>query len=273
MWLICFPLLAAVFAWHAALPLPVQAAGADFSDEQAAQAEERPQDASSFDQSDPFSDDYDEEDMSFLEEEVPTRPVSDPLEPWNRAMFHFNDKMYFWFLKPVAEGYAWAIPAVARVGVKNFFFNVNTPVRLVNCLLQGKGEAAHTEWVRLLFNTAFGFLGFWDSARIYLEVERVEADLGQTIGKYGVGSGWYIVWPVIGPSTLRDTAGETGDMFLSPTFYVEPFLLSAGIWSFRKVNDTSFRIGDYETIKEAAFEPYAAIRDGYIQYRRKKLEQ
>jgi len=199
--------------------------------------------------------------------------VADPLSFWNRAMFHFNDKLYFWFLKPVAKGYRVVIPGVIRTGVRNFFSNIFTPIRLTSCVLQGKVKAGGTELTRFLVNSTVGVLGFGDPARKYLNLDISDEDLGQTLGVYGIGNGFYLVWPFLGPSTLRDSVGMVGDRFLNPITYVKPVEASVAIWSYDKINETSMHIGDYESIKDAAIEPYEAFRDAYIQYRNNKVKQ
>lgn len=213
-------------------------------------------------------------DDDFFEDEFEEEQaqIADPISMWNRAMFHFNDKLYFWVLKPLARGYKAVTPDFFRTGVKNFFRNLTTPIRLVNCALQGKGEAFGIEFARFVMNTTVGVLGLGNPADNYPRLIRPdEEDLGQTLGKYGIGNGFYIVWPVIGPSTLRDTVGLAGDWFLNPVSYIDPQEASWGVWSFDQVNQTSFRIGDYEALKKAAIDPYIALRDIYIQFRTKKV--
>ena len=199
--------------------------------------------------------------------------VADPLSPWNRAMFHFNDKLYFWLLKPLSRGYRAVIPTPVRSGVKNFFRNITMPIRMVSCLLQGKGRAASAELSRFLINSTVGVLGFGNPARRWPELNPSEEDLGQTLGSYGIGNGFYIVWPFLGPSTMRDSVGMVGDWFLNPVSYVDPTEAYLEIWTLDKVNETSFKIGDYESLKEAAIDPYVAFRNAYIQYRKKKVEE
>lgn len=213
-------------------------------------------------------------DVDFFDDEFEEEQaqIADPISMWNRAMFHFNDKLYFWVLKPLARGYKAVTPDFFRTGVKNFFRNLTTPIRLVNCALQGKGEAFGIEFARFVMNTTVGVLGLGNPADNYPRLIRPdEEDLGQTLGKYGIGNGFYIVWPVIGPSTLRDTVGLAGDWFLNPVSYIDPQEASWGVWSFDQVNQTSFRIGDYEALKKAAIDPYIALRDIYIQFRTKKV--
>jgi len=219
---------------------------------------------------------FQEEDSDYLyedEEDETQSYASDPLKPFNDVMFHFNDKLYFWVLKPIGRGYRAIMPDAIRIGIQNFFVNLSTPIRFVNCLLQAKGDDAGNEFTRLVTNTTVGFLGFWDQAKAHQHLDKKEEDFGQTLGVWGVESGWYIILPFLGPSTLRDSAGRLGDMFLDPLYYLEPAELSLEIWAVDKTNDISFRIGDYETIKEAALDPYESIRDGYLQMRAKKVSQ
>ena len=212
-------------------------------------------------------------DTLYAEAEAGVVHVADPIAPFNRAMFHFNDKFYFWVLKPVAKGYRYVAPAPLRISVKNFFYNLVTPIRLVNCLLQGKVSSAGTELTRFVINSTAGMLGFADPAHNYPQLKTKDEDLGQTFGKYGIGNGFYIVWPLLGPSTLRDTIGLMGDQFLNPVAYVQPAEAAFGISAFKRVNTTSLHIGAYEDIKEASIDPYSAIRDAYIQNRARKVKQ
>ena len=226
---------------------------------------EEPQ--SNLEENDEFLDEFESE----FEERAVT--VADPLSFWNRAMFHFNDKLYFWCLKPVAKGYRVVIPGVVRTGVRNFFSNIFTPIRLTSCILQGKVKAGGTELIRFVVNSTVGIAGVTDPAKKYLKLDISDEDLGQTLGAYGIGNGFYLVWPLLGPSTLRDSVGMVGDRFLNPITYVKPVEASVAIWSYDKINETSLHIGDYESIKEAAVEPYEAFRDAYIQYRKNKVKQ
>lgn len=212
------------------------------------------------------------------EEEPPEEapPISDPLQGFNNAMFQFNDKLYFWFLKPTAQVYSAAVPQDFRVAFNNFFRNLGTPVRFVNSLFQLKFKEAGNELVRLVVNSTIGVGGLGDPAKTELGISHYEADTGQTLGAYGLNSGPYIVWPVFGPSSLRDTFGLAGDRFLTPLAWIGAgsisFGASAGILGFDMVNKTSLRIGDYETFKEAAIDPYESMRDAYAQNRKKHVD-
>ncbi len=224
----------------------------------------------------PDSEMEDKSDEDFFDDEFEETKVevADPFSPWNRAMFHFNDKLYFWALKPLARGYKAVTPDFVRTGVKNFFVNLTTPIRLVNCILQAKGEAAAVEFSRFVVNTTIGVLGFGSPADKCPKLAPPGSeDLGQTLGNYGLGNGFYIVWPILGPSTLRDSIGRVGDFFLDPVSYVESTEASIGIRAFDTVNNTSFRIGDYESLKKSAIDPYTALRNIYLQVRENKIKK
>ncbi len=200
--------------------------------------------------------------------------ISDPLVSWNRAMFHFNDKIYLWAFKPVAKGYRAITPTLFRTGVRNFFNNLMTPIRFVNCLLQFKGIAATKEFARFVVNSTVGVLGFGDIASNNPGlVPPPKEDFGQTLATYKIGSGPYIVWPFFGPSTLRDSVGMVGDYFLNPISYIEPTESAIGVTLFERINITTFHIEDIESLKKSTIEPYEALRNAYIQLREKKISE
>jgi phospholipid-binding lipoprotein MlaA len=207
------------------------------------------------------------------EEETGAEEIPDPLEPMNRAFFKFNDKLYFWVLKPVASGYKAIVPEDARIGVRNFFSNLSTPVRLVNCLLQLRLKDAGNETVRFLLNTTLGLGGFLDPGK-EAKIEKSEGDFGQTLGAWGMGPSFYLNWPILGPSSLRDTFGLIGDLAFDPRTYVfnAPWnYVSAGAKPMEAINNASFTIGEYEDLKKAALDPYFAVRNAYFQYREHKI--
>jgi phospholipid-binding lipoprotein MlaA len=199
-------------------------------------------------------------------------PLPDPFEPVNRAVFVFNDGFYFWVLKPVTQGYKAVVSEPFRVCFRNAFYNLESPIHIFNCMFQGKFKGAGNETVRLLINTTLGFLGFFDQAKDKFDIDKCDEDLGQTFGAWGLGPGYYIEWPFFGSSTLRDTAGFIGDLAFDPRTYIfSPVVYF--VRPFEVVNDTSFRIGDYETLKNAALDPYVAKRDAYYQYRQNKIQE
>lgn len=200
--------------------------------------------------------------------------IADPIEPWNRAMYHVNDKLYFWLLKPAAQGYKYAVPEDFRGLFSNFYRNLRAPIRIVNNFLQGKPGYSGIELAKFLINSTIGVGGLRDCATECFGINGRDADFGQTLGKYGVGFGFYVVWPILGPSSPRDTIGWIGDWLLRPQTYVSTEWISpvgVGLYVHEKVNDTSFNIGDYEAIKGATIDPYVAMRDAYVQYRKKLI--
>jgi phospholipid-binding lipoprotein MlaA len=199
--------------------------------------------------------------------------IDDPLEPVNRIFFHVNDKLYFWAFKPMASGYKAVVPEDLRIGVKNFFSHLTTPVRLVNCLLQANLKGAGNETLRLLLNSTLGLAGFLDPARKELGIEKKDEDFGQTLGFWGIGPAFYIEWPLLGASSLRDTFGYTGDLLLDPKIYlIQSVPLNLAIRTYDQVNQISFRIGEYEDFKKSALDPYIAKREAYHQNRKHKIK-
>lgn len=199
--------------------------------------------------------------------------VADPLEPFNRVMFVFNDKLYVWVMIPVAKGYRRVVEPQIRTGVKNFFYNITAPIRIFNNILQGKGQAAEAEIARFLYNSTVGVLGFGDPAGKNPGLNPDPEDLGQTLARYGIGDGFYLYLPFLGPSTLRDTVGMVGDRWISPLGFVEPWEASLGVTGYNILNSLSFRADDYEALKEAALDPYEAFRNAYIQLRQSKIKR
>ncbi len=204
---------------------------------------------------------------SFGEEPAAPVRIADPIEPFNRAMFVFNDKAYYWVLKPVAKGYNLVVNEDIRVSVRNFFSNLSTPVRVANHLLQGELRAVGTELARFAINSTTGILGLFDTARDNWGIRKRDTDLGLTLGKYGLGHGMYLVLPLLGPSSLRDGVGSFGDSFLEPLSYVDPDEAAIGLKAYKEVNKLSLRLGQYEELTDAAVDPYVAVRDFYIQNR------
>ncbi len=213
------------------------------------------------------------EDYLSEETEEGAEDISDPLEPVNRVFYHFNDKLYFWFIKPVCKGYNKVVPEPARRGIRAFFSNVYTPVRAANCLLQGKIVGFWKEVARFIINTTAGGLGFRDAALEDYNVSKSTEDFGQTLGFYGIGFGPYLMIPFIGPSSLRDAAGSAADSFMYPPNYYMNTWESMGRTAYRKINDVSLRLGEYENFKETAIDPYVSIRQAYYQYRLKQIKK
>ena len=198
-------------------------------------------------------------------------PIPDPLQGMNRAFYKFNDKLYFWVLKPVAQGYGKVLPQPARLSVQNFFNNVYAPIRIVNCGLQGDYKKGSTEVSRFGINSTLGLIGLFDPAKNWFHLAPPsEEDFGQTLGCYK-GPGFYLNLPFAGSTSLRDGIGSLVDMCIVPSWWVlthyPASYIAAGATVLDVVNRTSLRIGEYEEFKRAALDPYVAIRDAYNQHR------
>lgn len=191
----------------------------------------------------------------------------DPAEPFNRAMFTFNEKFDDWLLKPVAKGYDWLLPVPVKHGVGNFFTNLIQPAAAVNNLLQGKPRDSAKDLGRFVVNSTIGVLGIMDVARD-IGLEPREEDWGQTFAVWGIGEGPYFVWPIIGSRSLRETFGWGFDWASNPVTYLNP----VPSWSARSVDivDTRARLLPAEKVidQAAGEDKYIFIREAYRQRRR-----
>jgi len=211
------------------------------------------------------------EEKKYLEEEEFVS-ISDPLEPINRVFFVFNDKMYFWILRPVSKAYSFVFPEPLRIGFGNVIENIKMPVRAINSLLQLKLDGFVKEIGRFIINSTMGIGGFGDPAKEVFGWAPSKEDLGQTFGRYGIGPGFYIVWPILGPSNIRDTIGKAGDSLLNPISYLDgEEILATG--TFEAVNKTSLRGIEYETLKKSSLDPYISLRDSYVQTRQAQIKE
>ncbi len=214
----------------------------------------------------PAGDDWDDFDDDDWDDDFILIP--DPLEPFNRVIFAFNDRLYFLVMKPVARVYR-VVPKPVRISTRNFFANLRAPIRIVNSLLQFRLVDAGNELLRFGVNSTVGVGGLFDPARKYLGIREHREDLGQTLGSYGLGHGFYIVLPVFGPSSLRDGMGGLID-----SYYLDPVVIAVdsnwhttGLLALEAVNALSLDRDTYESIKRDALDPYVFIRDAYAQSR------
>ena len=193
--------------------------------------------------------------------------TADPIEPFNRAMYSFNDGLDRVALKPLAQGYAAAVPLPARVGFGNFINNFRDIPNVINNLLQGKlGEAA-SDVGRIALNSTFGILGVIDVASEF-GLERHNEDFGQTLGRWGVSSGPYVVLPLLGPSTLRDTAALPVDYYTGGRHLViESVAVRNSLAGLEVVNDRANLLDAEKALDEAALDKYVFIRNFYLQRR------
>jgi len=191
----------------------------------------------------------------------------DPLEPINRGIYQFNDGVDKVLIKPAAEFYRWALPEFMRTGVSNFFSNLNDVIVALNSLLQGKLAQAGSDAARLIVNTTVGLLGLFDVAT-EMGLEKHNEDFGQTLGYWGIGDGPYLVLPLLGPSSARDTVGWVGDYYSWPVTYVDDDGTRYFLIGMRFVSARADLLEASRILETAALDPYEFVRDAYLQRRR-----
>jgi phospholipid-binding lipoprotein MlaA len=245
------------------------------ADEQSESPQGEASDQAKEDDDDEYDDDeYDDDEYDDDDDTQDVVLIPDPWIEMNRGLLTFNDKMYFWLLKPVATGYGYIIPQELRQGIVNAFYNIRFPVRFINCLLQGKFRKSGYEFGQFFINTTAGCLGLLNPAANYPHLQPSREDLGQTFAVWGIGNGAYLMLPFFGPSSLRDGMGRLGDTFIDPLWWLfDDIWTSLAIRAGETVNETSLRIGEYEALKEAALDPYVMIRNAYIQNRNKLIAE
>jgi len=194
----------------------------------------------------------------------------DPRDPWegmNRGIYKFNETFDEYLAKPVARGYVKILHEEIRVRIANFFSNLADPVIGLNNFLQGKFEEGVNDLARFTFNSTFGLLGLHDFASD-AGLEKHNEDFGQTLGRWGVGAGPYLVLPVLSSSTLRDTAGLGADWTLDLLSEVRPINLRNSLVAVRAVNTRAELLEASRLLEEAALDKYVFQRDAYLQRRR-----
>lgn len=191
----------------------------------------------------------------------------DPWEGMNRAVFRFNDTLDTYALKPVAKGYQTVTPQFLEDGIHNMFKNVGEVGNLSNNLLQGKFRDAGVDTSRLLFNTIFGVFGFFDVAK-KMGLQRNDEDFGQTLGKWGVSSGPYVVLPFLGPSTVRDTVAMVPDSYVSPGLQIDDVSTRNTVFGLRIVDTRANLLSSERMITG---DKYIFIRNAYLHNREFKV--
>ncbi|MEO7337974.1 MAG: VacJ family lipoprotein [Caldimonas sp.] len=191
----------------------------------------------------------------------------DPWEKWNRKVFAFNEGLDVRVLKPVATAYTDVVPQPVRNGVGNFFGNVQDAWSAINNMLQGKFTNGFQDVVRVGTNTLFGLFGVVDVAT-EMGFDHQYEDFGQTLGRWGVGAGAYLVLPVFGPSTVRDTAALPLDRAASPALLINNGSTQAGIITLQLINTRASLLGASKVIDDISLDKYTFVRDAYLQRRR-----
>ncbi|MCT7299351.1 VacJ family lipoprotein [Ralstonia sp. CHL-2022] len=197
----------------------------------------------------------------------PTANPADPIEPFNREVFRINEDLDKGVLKPVAQTYVDVVPSPARTAVSNFFSNAGDVYSAVNNLLQLKGTAALEDTMRVAINTVLGLGGLIDIASD-AGLPKHKEDFGQTLGVWGVPSGPYVVWPLLGPSTARDTVGFLVDWQMDPLTYWHDSTITYSLAALRVVDVRANLLGASNVFEQAAVDKYTFLRDAYLQRRR-----
>ncbi|MBE0474124.1 MAG: VacJ family lipoprotein [Rhodoferax sp.] len=196
----------------------------------------------------------------------PNADPRDPLEPLNRGMYQFNDAVDRAVVKPVATAYRDVLPSPVRTGVTNFFANLQDAWSFVNNALQLKGEAAGNSFMRFGVNTFLGLGGVLDIAT-EMQIERHTEDFGQTLGYWGVGAGPYLVLPLLGPSTVRDTAALPVDVQGNLVSGINDIPARNSLTGLGLVNRRSRLLDATKMLDQVALDPYTFTRDAFLQRR------
>lgn len=197
------------------------------------------------------------------------RAAFDEVDPWenmNRKVFAFNEKLDDWVMRPVAQAYVDVMPALVRTGVRNFMGNLGDVWTTVNAGLQLKGQVAAESFMRVAVNTTLGLYGVLDIAS-EAGIEKRKEDLGQTLGYWGVKPGPFLMLPVLGPSTVRDTAALPLDWQASPSQYFSDPGTRTGMTVLNATETRAGLLKATDALKQASLDPYSFVRDGWLQKR------
>lgn len=196
--------------------------------------------------------------------------IYDPFEKINRGTFWFNDKCYFYLVKPIARGFR-VVPTPVRTGLGKMFDNLKSPLRAVNALFQLKFKQAMDETTRLVVNSTIGVAGFYDPAASYWQIKKKDEDFGQTLGYYGIREGFYVVIPLLGASNVRDGLSLIPDSYADPLPWFVGSKTALALNCGQIVNRVSLDKDTYESIVDEQLDPYLFVRDAYTQNRRAKV--
>ncbi len=191
----------------------------------------------------------------------------DPWEGFNRSMFSFNEGLDRVLIKPLAKGYEAVVPTPINNIITNFFNNIEDLMIAANNLLQGKVKASASDLGRVVLNSTLGIAGLVDVAT-GMGMEKHEEDFGQTFGRWGFGNGAYLVLPVFGSRTVRDSFGLLTDLPLDPMTWVEPTGLSYSMITLRQLDARADLLPTEKVVEAGAIDKYSYLRDAYLQQRR-----
>jgi len=195
---------------------------------------------------------------------------TDPIEPFNRGVYRFNDALDRAILKPTAKGYNNVMPTTGKIMVSNFFSNLDDIMVTVNDLLQFKLVQGYSDGMRFLVNSTIGVFGLIDVASAG-GLKKHDEDLGQTLGTWGIGNGPYLVIPIVGPSTVRDGIGFYADLYLDPMYYIEDMSTRNLVYLTQKVTRRAALLDQEKVMDEGVIDRYEFIRDIYLLHRKSQL--
>jgi len=207
--------------------------------------------------------------------------IADPIQPVNRGVFWFNHQLYHYGFNPLNKAYKFVFPTPVRTGIANAVNNIEYPVRFVNDLLQWKPEKAGLETEKFLLNSTAGVGGLIKVSNKFPKLAEVKpTDTSATFAKWGIPSGCYIVWPVIGPKSVRDTVGFAGDVALNPASWFTYGIVGGltgtatlAVSAPQTVGNTSDKLDTYETMTKTSIDKYGAVKSAYEQNRKKVESQ
>ena len=196
----------------------------------------------------------------------------DPWEPFNEKMFRFNYNMDKYLLKPVAKGYNFVMPDLFQQMIGHGFDNINVVPKLANNIFQLNWKGLGVELGRFLINSTLGIGGLFDIAKQEFGLEKTKVDFGQTLGKWGLGPGPYLILPFLPPLTVRDGIGYGVDGAMDPLSYVLPFIWDRiGMKVGDTINDRSLNLDLFQGFEETTVDLYSAVRNGYLQRRYNRI--
>jgi len=232
---------------------------------------------------DKYDDEFAEFDYEFASDEpaVKKEQKKEPLDGYNRVMTNFNDKFYIYVYRPVSKGFDTIMPDQVQNSIQNVFNNSTFPIRFVNNILQLKFDKAFIEAGRFIINTTAGVLGIFDVAKNQFHLVTTPEDFGQTLGFYGVATGWHIVLPILGPSNVRDIVGMFPDSYLNPGSYVtsrrDTFIANEDhAWKLKLLDTVNYGSLNYKTfdiMRKDAIDLYPYLKNTYEQHRIKQIKE
>jgi phospholipid-binding lipoprotein MlaA len=205
---------------------------------------------------------------------LPPGSVRDPrdhAERFNRAMFKFNTTLDHAVMRPVARGYVRAVPATVRTGISNFLGNLDYTSTIGNDLLQGHARDFARDVARLVVNSTLGLGGLFDPAT-RMGLVKHERDFGQTLGRWGLPTGSYLVLPLLGPSDVRDAIGTVPDRFMTPEAYMHSTPAKVSLFAVRTLDTRAKALPSDSTI-DSAYDPYGFVRSAWFQLRDYKVHE